>query len=261
MRNVRMIVMVMVVVLSLAHISPRLFAVEYVGYNPQHDFTLYTSSSSYGGWGENFNCETSVGVTFDWDAPSILFDSVELNFAGGTMLWVGYFTVAPGETTNVTTTVTIEPFSIQAMDVGPLALTPTFGGKYLIEDNADGTHGGFENLLLTGSYEVNGPTESKTGTFSTLMPVQADYHFPTYELHTSSYPSSVLLTPHSSGPRFEILPLQIVDVIVDNIPIDLSLSKASFSPNGELYLTPEPTTLLLLGFGIVMGRRRKKTTL
>jgi len=243
------------------------------------EVTSFSSSTEY----STFNVRTSgtygsqttgVGslvtaemlIDFDWSSPTMTFNSFGIQWAGGGS-WSNSidFTAGPGQIETITTTLTFDQAAASADSFQPIVLTPETSGDYSLESGLeDGRRGSFQAALtVSGTWEVNGPTESATGSFVTDLTISPTNCFPRFwTLSTADYPDAMQLTggiipvqwQETSGSTYE------VSTTVDGhlIEVDLYGFNAPFVNNVALSPVPEPSALLLLAMaGASMLARRR----
>ena len=242
------------IVVSLFIVPVQLCRAEYTGQTNNISSHMYTVGSYSHSCYLSGYFDVAVSATVDWNALTISYDSMSIDCSGWTGTFADDFTISPGETGTITTHLAIEPLYIETFDVGPLALTPSTGGQYLIENPSPA---GFQEFTITGSYEVLGPTESQTGAISTVVTVDTSRTFPRYTLDTTGYPFEISLEPDCDDICTNPFPL--IDVVVNNVPIEISSISQSLFVTGPITLVPEPATLSLLGLGALILRKKRRS--
>ncbi len=164
----------------------------------------------------------------------------------------------------------------------------TFYGSYTLEDNTDGrvsrdyTH--YDRAIT--EWDVTFPTFSIAGNvghislidnFAFFSDVSMDRYIVMLYVNESEFPIGFLQFDIKQILRDGIVPDLLSDTSIQKSPIDITLATdrggRMMTGNGEYYITvdslsadpvPEPTTIALLGFGLVgiagveVRRRRKK---
>jgi hypothetical protein len=217
-------------------------------------------------------------VTVNPTSQTLVFDKFQINTAPLTISKSLSVTVGFGQVKNYTLTLAFDAKVFEFNDGGVShALSPSLNGKYDILGTGNGNYvtpvGGGN---LTGSYTVNGPTQTAVGTFSVPINVYSYMMVPTI-LDASSYPSKLTLTRNdtqfhaffdfASGGQSNV---NFIDRTVDGQSIVWGFSETYISgsfgevTSGALAAIPEPSTYatiigsILLVFGI--WKRRKKTS-
>lgn len=168
------------------------------------------------------------------------------------------FTSPAGQPLQITTTLTFDPASASLTDLGPFNLTEYPGRVY------DIAHTGYPDswsFQATGTYRVEGPTETISGSFSEPRTVFQGGLYPHahWDLHTISHPDEYELIPTKLAGFQSVEGQPIVDVTVDGVPIQVDCKGSVFRFDDPLPLTriPEPTTLALLPLAPIAFRRRR----
>lgn len=104
------------------------------------------------------------------------------------------FTMVP-----ITTSVTLNPFSVSQNDIGPIPLW--YDGANFVEDNSVSRRFLFDPVPVSGNYRVSGPTQEFTGTFAeTFLPRDT---MPQFNYDVSTFPDSIQARRGGGGLLFE----------------------------------------------------------
>lgn len=197
-------------------------------------------------------------VDFDWSVPSMTFKSFVVNWDESSWSHDTRFTLLPGQTETLTTSLTFDSISASAGDFQSIALTPGLNGDYSVESGIkNGMRGSFPSFLtVTGNWEVVGPTESDSGTFSVDLPIHSNNSFPGFHtLETADYPNEMVLRGGGNEIEWKETKLNTyeVDTIVDGhrIQVDLYVFKSPPISNITMTHIPEPSTFLLTALSLL----------
>ncbi len=178
--------------------------------------------------------------------------------------------VVPGTVTiaSITTTITIDPFTVSLSDYGPLALSPPeVDGQYITtrdtHHSEDGTfypgeRASFDPVVISGSYSIEGPTEVFAGTFNQTLQAGTyrsywggergwDYTYPTprigfHRYDITSYPNTVRAVQFNDSSNLSFgmpdgylghKPLTVFDGIVDGVPWEVQIRHMGFRGVGS----------------------------
>lgn len=198
-------------------------------------------------------------VSIDWKASTITLQNASLSATGGTLDLVDSFTVGPGQTAEIFTHLSFDSLSLFLAESETYGLVPETNGFYSISRNYS-TSLRFRDVMLSGSYEVIGPTETRSGTFEVTGDVVSPIIDRFNRIDTDSYPH-YLTAGYFGSYMFadDLTPGLVVDVTVDGVDVDVALNFIGFDSN-TFRLVPEPATLSLLmlgGLALVRRRRRR----
>jgi hypothetical protein len=215
----------------------------------------------------------SISVEVDTVAPSLKYNELSFNSSGVTTSFTDSYTIGFGETTNITTSLTFnEIVTSLASNTEPLGLTPTSGGIFNVSNPACSITGVcFEQLTVSGTYEISGPTETQMGAFS--LQLETGYawgtsEFVNYDLDTNSFPSELVLTgsPYlMSFGNYDNSDL-LFDVVVDGVNHSSSFNYVTFLDTTGSVLSPStvpiPSAIWLFSSGLLgligLSRRTQK---
>lgn len=232
---------------------------------PINGLSLATSGT-YGGGTRMLANNATFGVAVDDSALTLTYEALSMQVPGFTTSNTVTFTAGLGQTADVTTTITYDPFTILYTGAQVLALTATTGGNYSIQFPSAMA---FAALAFSGSYTVTGPTQSVSGNFAPASVAQAGAGngFRWANFNSTGYPASSSLTTPTSAPVALMphwaVPGNIIDVTVDGAHVTADLGQATLNSGGygTILLTqvPEPGCMAL-GFIAALGllaRRRR----
>ena len=217
-------------------------------------------------WAEG---EFTTTVSFDWDAPNMVFGESCIQTPAFHSTGSKTFTVGPGQVKTIDVAIWADSIRLCAGAVGPVSLTPSTLGYYDVDDPTglnNGEYGSFQGTaILACRYEIAGPTETAQGSFD---PAELRLH-PGYDMRfykfthvsTSGYPDQVVLTnPWSEWGEIGLAlsePRQVRHT-VDGIDVTVSLGHVELRLAENVTLVPEPATLALLALGGLALLRRKR---
>ncbi len=210
---------------------------------------------------------TAGDVTLDSTAQTILYNHLTFFTAAPTTRSKTISEIRPGtfEVVNTQATITFDPISITAENIGPLPLQnqTTY---FAVHNNTDGSYGSFPTIPLTGTYSVTRELETVSGAFAIPLPISSMNRFPVDLLYVDDYPNSIMLkgkyggwdasvqwNDWSSGIN-NLTKRTIFSGIVGGFDCALELQSVYFNrKNNYTTLTaiPEPSTLILLAMGAV----------
>lgn len=239
----------------------------YSGFNLGGGGDIYTDGTPFGVKQSYYELTFDTTASFDWQAPSVTFESLQVHFGGTTTQMQHDFTIGPGQTETITLTVNYDPVDISVGQVGPVPLYAGTGGEYTIDDLIRyGSVGAFGDFTLTGSYELKGPTQTLSDTFSIQASnSSAIKYFSWDSINTTMYPTELLLAkPGNTNNVTWMCGYSTYEIqgIVDGHSVSMSIGHIRFNPRGSYSLTPipEPATMSLLALGSfpLLRRRRKQ---
>lgn len=212
-----------------------------------------------GTYGDFYIYEQSVcaAVTASVDEASnqISFDRYQIVMQPFVATLTDSFPVSLGDNVVVTTTIYFDEVVSAVDDWGPFDLVPEAGGTFAIA---------WEDLpaamttTVTGSYTVEGPTETRSGSFSKELRPYTARPPDRWSLDASGYPDSMRLVGCNTLQWNATYAPYLIDEFVDNVAVEVSMG-GRYARFDDLLITrvPEPATLCLLAVGgLVMIRRR-----
>jgi hypothetical protein len=212
-----------------------------------------------------FNLDFSV----DPVARSIFFHQAGVEIQPFTSVQTESFLV-PGSFTElrtITTTLNFDEITPLATNVGPLSLISNVGTKFEIEDYRGDDRGGFVSTTLTGSFLVQGPTQTFSGPFSILLPASGyPYQFGTDHgiVDFANFPGSAAidLSPRIYTVNFQSFPhyADIFSGTVDGIPLDVKMLRVEVQLAPLMAVAvPEPAAcaMALIACALIERHRRR----
>lgn len=210
---------------------------------------------------------TYVDVDVDFYANTLTFNSLVLELNAANFTQTKEFTTGPGQTTDITATVQVNPTTLTATTPFVVAITPGTGGQYNVENVIPDLN----DIVLSGTYLLDSDSESKAGTFMLTQPIVINW--PAFTtLETSAYPSELVLSnggsisfdadektiaTESVAGREIIVGLSNIDVIYpDEVPLTIPNGGGGPAP-----AVPTPTTFVAgvaLLIGLLPNRCRKR---
>ena len=175
-----------------------------------------------------------VDVSLDEVAPAITFNSQELTFDAFTVVVDRSFRVPDTFNTllEITTRLNFDPIVISTNNLGPLDLIPGSGPVLEIEHFGEPRVG-----VITGTYEVVGPTETFSGSFSSEL---SETGFSSGgRLSVANFPDAVSLFMDSSSRLVATDPV-VFSGNVDGIPIDVELGRIDVNAE-SIVLASQPS--------------------
>ncbi len=209
---------------------------------------------------------TVFDVNLDEPNQTITYNRYELNLPGQFTVSDTTSWIIPGtlDQIDIVTTVTLNAFSLVAVDAGPLNIILTPPNELDVEDTTDGSIASFPLLNVSGSYSIVGPNESVSDTFDFEMGWGGGLarRFPQDELGVDDFPNSITIGHGNNGDdrvlygEGQIIYSDMVEGFNHEIDFRRIQFRRSFTT--ILNLVPEPTTytLALAALCLVMGRRR-----
>jgi len=222
------------------------------------------------GQGDGFQYPTAPGIPgammslqfdFDWGANTMRYDLFSLDCPNLTGRGWRNWTIGPGQTEQVVTTLHFDPFTVETQVDVLTHLVPTTGGAYNIEGGTAVLDGPRQ---FTGTYTIEGPTEKATGQFAWTPTGGPAVGYS--RLLTASYPHEMTLQGEATA-TWSGSGANLISEIVDGHQIDVGISSVTFAmrfpPICPGTPVPEPGTLVLLltgAFGVLLlvWRRRRK---
>lgn len=269
---------------------------------PLFPVNLATNGTFTGAASTDNTLVTSVGfqITVNPTALTLTFDSLQLATAPFTISRTSTITVGFGQTKTFTETYAVNPIRWTLSDSHVETLTPAQDGNYnivasfysppLVYDIADAYISG--SALATGTYSIQGPTETVSGSFSQTLTAAAHLPFsavylPTI-LDTSNYPHSLDLGAVGDHFWFSFVSGTLpISTTVDGVSIQTGLGSAGSAFNqflqaivytsnsttpislyqgslAPLTLVPEPASAALVagssGLAVAWFFRRRRLT-
>lgn len=227
-----------------------------------------TGSSSTGRMGRGYLGATfSIDLSLDTSVPSVLVDQATFHVGELSRSETDDFTAGFGDVVAITRRITLDSFSVTATNAGPYALDPHTDGKFIIDRQA-GSADFDSTFALSGSYEIIGPTQSASGSFSVPYK-RLSYTFPRFFIDANEFPSSLVLeciTPGNAKMVYQpVSTSSVFSAEVDGVLISYEPSTLRFYTPDDILLThmPEPSTLTLAAFGLltllaVAGRKHHR---
>jgi len=201
------------------------------------------------------NGTSGFDITLNSESSIIVFGLTTLTTPELTIIFSDNFTVGFGASIDVTTSIVVDTTTLEAVGVGPLNLAPGTEGVFDIEEIPYGFSPPviFPDLFtMAVEYEVTGPAETVSGSFSALFAAVPTPRFPDLDLDTSSYPSSVMLVNDSTGAAFTGLSGPDFSATVDGVTFELDLTRLILNVEDvTLNAIPEPSCFALVICGIV----------
>jgi len=199
---------------------------------------------SYGG--QSFlNVPSTIAANVSLTPTTILYNSYSITSSTTPVLTMTQQFPVQGtfEFRTITTTLTLQPFLLGLNNFGPASLQYAgFGHVFNISDLQ-----GFANVQFQGAYQISGPNQTVTGTFSVVLPPLSIYRsMPNQNLDVTGYPQSVDLggTPLFSGAS------TIFSGIVDGVALNIHADGFRFQTDPHLIVAqvPEPASAVFLLF-------------
>lgn len=197
------------------------------------------------------NLEASI----DPAGPQITFDKYEIVMKPFTTTLTDSFPVGLGNNVTVKTTINFDQIVSDVDNWGPMTLTPESGGVYSITWPSLPTA---MTTTVTGSYTVEGPTETKSGTFSKELRPHTATPPARWSLNATDYPSSVTLMNDNTLQWNATYEPYLITETVDALDVSVSMG-GRYALFGDTVLSvPEPASLAMLGLGGLALIRRKR---
>lgn len=211
--------------------------------------------------------EASASIQIDWASQSARFDRVSFSFSGDSYTRTRSYTTGPGQTKTITASVHLDPFTLEATNLGTFDITPANGGLYNVDRSMIGPWG---PLALTGHVDVTGPTGSESAPFTISLLPNYTVFASLKTIGTTDYPESIQLNFYDNsstwiGNWYHGTQTTLIDTSVDGIDVNVTTT----SSNGgaiaytsgpiELQAIPEPSSLALIFIASISGvfiRRR-----
>lgn len=216
--------------------------------------------------GANFAEETSLAVslTLDTETPAITYDSVVFSTDEIVIVLEDNYTIDFGETVPITTTLTLAPIVLTSRNHNTFQLTPKLDGRFDIDYDRLRLE---DSILVTGRYEISGPTAFASHDFSVLYELPTSYLFPWMCVDTSLFPGTLTLEAWRQGPMtyYDYPRDSEFSAIVDGANVTVNLQGFSLRLDNDVQMgvLPEPSTFVLLGIAMLAslgyGWRRQRT--
>lgn len=176
------------------------------------------------------------------DPNTIDYDYLEYDTDSFQFQLTDTFSPGLGSPVSITTTVTFDPIFLSATGPGPLGLTPRPGGTLDVEDyRGQNTTPVFSDFIATGTWTIEGPTETASGSFS-ISYVQSDINsrIPDFVVDGSHFPASfeLLQTANSSVGYGKDVIQRDFGAVVDGIFIEMHLIGIRFGADDTLMTIP-----------------------
>ena len=255
----------------------------YENTSPLGQFTPFPQNYLSGSYVNNSgivvqNASATLKVAFDSDLNRLWIDRLIFNLALAPKTLEAQIADVNGNLKQVSTTINFNPISFTLKDTDMAGKSPAYrslfvgtGGAYGLQTiYTQGLYSGAEVPTISGSYSVNGPTQTRNGTFSVgintiglSLPDFINLSNPASEiifgdgLHINEHLSGFKITPWGSDN------MAIIYSVVDDVNLAVGLTINQFTSSSQFALQPipEPSALSLLAVGLgglVAALRRRR---
>jgi hypothetical protein len=201
-------------------------------------------SGSIDGYTDGQHNNSRIAIDFNWSEPSMQYSEFAMTLSGTTTTVSKNFTTGPGQSKTIITKITWMPMSVYGSDFHKSALTPTQNGDYSVSGYP---YFHASDITLAGTYDISGPTETVTGSFSINMPTSINGWI--YVLHTQDYPLAIQVQGEPCFLAYWSVP-NLINQTVDGVPININCY-SDLVVNSLTLTVPEPSTFILLGMGAI----------
>lgn len=231
-----------------------------------------------------------IQITVNPTDLKLTFDKTTLlTTAPSSLVQTQNVSVGFGQTKSFTATISLDAINLSignatANGVGYNALTAASGGDYDIESTLNYPPGlimGYLGLSgsisgnLTGTYTIQGPTETATGSFDVPLSWLNYYNYQPQTLSTDGFPSTLALSgSFSAAFNYWFTPTteNFINATVDGVQISTGIDQVKLQfvtddfalTPGSLSSIPEPSTYVvvfgLTVFGFTVFRRHNRSS-